>query len=345
MGRPLTTSGAGEVPDARYSLGTVTIEDVERARERIRPVIRRTRLIYTNALSRRLGGEIFLKPEMLQRTGSFKLRGAYNLIAGLSREERRRGVIAASAGNHAQGVAVAAQLAGAPATVVMPKNAPATKIEACRAYGADVILHGTHFGEAKELASTLQHERGLILVPGYDDERIVAGQGTIGLEILDELPTVDLVVVPVGGGGLIAGIAVAITARAPRARIVGIQAADAAAVVASLAAGAPVTLDLGPTLADGTAVERPGDLPFAIIQRDVDDVLTVSEAEIRQAMLALLSRAKLLAEGAGALALAAALSGRLDVAGKRVVLVLSGGNVDLDVLGEICLQGSRASQP
>jgi len=320
----------------------VTIEDIASARERVRPVIRRTPLAFTHALSGRLGGEVFLKPEMLQRTGSFKLRGAYNLIAELPAGERARGVIAASAGNHAQGVAVAASLAGTPATVVMPETAPDTKIDACRAYGAEVILHGTHFAAAKELALILQRERGLILVPGYDDERIVAGQGTIGLEILDELPDVDIVVVPVGGGGLIAGIVVAIKARLPRARVVGVQAENAAAVVASLAAGAPVTLQLGPTLADGTAVERPGEVPFALIQRYVDDVVTVSEADIRRAMVALLGRAKLVAEGAGALALAATLSGRVDVAGKRVALVLSGGNVDLDVLGEICLQESQA---
>ncbi len=321
-------------------LATVTIEDVEHARERIRGVTRRTPLIFTHALSRRLGGEVFLKPEMLQRTGSFKLRGAYNLIAGLSEGERRRGVLAASAGNHAQGVAVAAALAGAPATVVMPRTAPDTKVEACRAYGAQVILHGEHYAEARELALELQRERGLVMVPGYDDPRIIAGQGTIGLEILDEQPDLDLLVVPVGGGGLIAGVAVAAKSRLQNVRVIGVQAAEAAAVVASLAAGAPVTVAIGATLADGTAVERPGDLPFHIIQQLVDDVVTVDESDIRKAMVALLGRAKLLAEGAGALALAATLSGRVDVAGRRAALVLSGGNVDLDVVGEICLQES-----
>ena len=316
----------------------VSIEDVERARDRVRTVIRRTPLVYTHALSKRLGGEVFLKPEMLQRTGSFKLRGAYNFIADLSPDERGRGVVAASAGNHAQGVAVAAALGGALATVVMPETAPETKVEACRAYGATVILHGTHYADARAHALALQNERGLIYVPGYDDPRIIAGQGTIGLEIFDELPNVDVVVVPIGGGGLIAGIARAIKNRLQTARVVGVQAEHAATMVASLAAGGPVTLELGPTLADGTAIERPGDLPFALVRELVDEVVTVSEADIRRAVVALLGRAKLVAEGAGALALAATLSGNVDVAGKRVALVLSGGNIDLDVLGEICLQ-------
>jgi threonine dehydratase len=313
----------------------VEVQEILQARERIGPVIRHTPLIHAAALSRRLDGEIWLKPEMLQRTGSFKLRGAYNKIAGLTAADRARGVITASAGNHGQGVAVAAALLGTPAVVVMPANAPHSKIAACRAYGAEVILHGPHYADAKHHAGVLAEERQLSVVPGFDDPAIIAGQGTIGLEVLGELPDLDSVVVPVGGGGLIAGIAVAIKDHARRAQVIGVQAERVAAVVESLAAGHAVTVPAEETIADGIAVERPGELPLALIQQYVDAMVTVNEEDIRYAVAALLQRAKLVAEGAGAVALAAALGGKVDLHGKRAVLILSGGNIDLELLGDI----------
>jgi threonine dehydratase len=322
----------------------VTLADVERARTRLAGVVRPTPLIHSYALGRRLGCEVFLKPEMLQRTGSFKLRGAYNKIAGLLPVDRARGVIAASAGNHAQGVAVAAALAGIPAVVVMPETAPRTKVDASRAYGAEVVQHGAHFQDALAEAERIRAERGLTLIPGFDDPAVIAGQGTIGLEILDELSAFDAVVVPVGGGGLIAGIATALKTLSPPVQVIGVQAERAPAAVASLAAGRLVTVPVGETIADGIAVERPGLLPFEIIRHQVDDVVTVGEAEIRRSIALLLQRAKLVAEGAGAVPLAAVLAGLVPVQGRRVVLVLSGGNIDLPRLATIA-GGEDASLP
>jgi len=279
--------------------------------------------------------DLFLKAEMLQRTGSFKLRGAYNKIVQLSAEEKARGVIAASAGNHAQGVAVAARLANTPSVVVMPHTAPDSKVAASRAYGAEIILHGDHYHDAFVRAKELARERGLTLIPGFDDPDIVAGQGTIGIEILQDLPEFDEIVVPVGGGGLIAGTALAIKSLQPTVRVIGVQAAAVPSLVASLKAGRPVATTAGQTIADGIAVEQPGILPLEIIEKYVDDVVTVTEDQIRTAVAALLQRAKLLAEGAGATPLAAMIGGRVARSGQRVVLVLSGGNIDLDLLAEI----------
>jgi threonine dehydratase len=272
---------------------------------------------------------------MLQRTGSFKLRGAYNKISRLPPTQQSRGVIAASAGNHAQGVAVAARLCGAPAVVVMPESAPQSKIAASRAYGAEVILHGEHFDDTIALAHQIERERGLTFIPGFDDPAVIAGQGTIGCEIVSELAEFDDVIVPVGGGGLIAGIALALRSLAPRARIFGVQAEEAPAAVASRAAGKRVRVDVGATIADGIAVARPGELPFELMQRSVDDIVTVSEDQIRTAMAEIVQRTKLVAEGAGAVALAAVLEGKLPLVGRRVVLILSGGNVDPRVLAQV----------
>lgn len=260
----------------------VTIGDIESAQTRIRPVARRTPLIHSFSLGRRLGCELHLKAEMLQRTGSFKLRGAYNMIVQLTPAQRERGVIAASAGNHAQGVAVAAALANTPAVVVMPETAPHSKVAASQAYGAEVILHGSHFRDATALAAEIQRERDLVLIPGFDAPEIIAGQGTVGLEIMEERGDIDDVIVPVGGGGLISGIAVAIKSLRPTVRIVGVQAERAASLIASLAAGKPVTAPVGDTIADGIAIERPGDLPFSIIQRYVDDVVAVRKRILRK---------------------------------------------------------------
>ncbi|HZT07267.1 MAG TPA: threonine ammonia-lyase [Chloroflexota bacterium] len=325
----------------------VSFEDIVSARQRIRTAVRRTPLFHSHALSRRLGLDLFVKAEMLQRTGSFKLRGALNKILQLAPEQRQRGVVAASAGNHAQGVAVAAALTGVTAVVVMPATAPEGKVAASRAYGAEVILHGAHYDDAHDRAVEVQRERGLTMIPGFDDPAIVAGQGTIGLEILDELSEFDAVLVPVGGGGLIAGVALAVKASLPGAAVIGVQSAAAPSLSASLKAGSPVAVPVGDTIADGIAVERLGAIPFAVIQRCVDDAIEVSDADIRPAVAALLQRAKLVAEGAGAVPLAALMSGAVGMPGKRVVLVLSGGNIDFRLLSEIAAeaQGAARAEP
>jgi threonine dehydratase len=314
----------------------VSLEDVQKARARIASVARFTPLLQPNSLHRLLGAQIFLKPELLQRTGSFKIRGAYNKIVQLTEIERARGVIAASAGNHAQGVAVAASLAGVRATVVMPETAAPSKVNASRAYGAEVILHGDHFRDAREHALKLQRARDLVLIHGFDDAAVIAGQGTVAIELLEALPDLDVVIVPVGGGGLIAGIATVLKTMRPGIRVVGVQAERAPAVIHSLAAGHPVVAELGPTLADGIAIERPGDIPFEIMRRLVDEVVTVTEDEIKRAIILLLQRTKLVTEGAGATPLAALLANKITVnPDLKVVLVLSGGNIDLAKLASV----------
>jgi threonine dehydratase len=313
----------------------VGIADIEHAQATIAHLAIRTPTLYSHALSQLCGAEVFLKLELLQRGGSFKVRGAVNMIAHLPPVVRSRGVIAASAGNHAQGVALAASRLGIPSTVVIPTTAPHTKAEASRAYGAEVIRFGASYGEAHAYADQLARERQLTVVPGFDHPDIIAGQGTVGLELLDDTPHVDDVLVPVGGGGLIAGIALAIRARRPGARLIGVQAAAAPAVIESLAAGRPTTVAPRPTLADGIAVERPGDLPFEIIQHYVDQLVAVGEADIRQAVALLAERAHVVAEGAGAAPLAAVLNGAVDIHGRTAVLVLSGGNIDREPLSAI----------
>jgi threonine dehydratase len=317
----------------------VSLDDITRAQATIAGLAVRTPLIHAHALGRLLDADVYLKPEMLQRAGSFKLRGALNKIADLPPARRERGVIAASAGNHAQGVAMAAARIGIPAVVVMPSTAPHTKAAASRAYGAEVIRHGSSYHDAHELALQLAQERGLTLIPGFDDPAVIAGQGTVGLEIIEDLPRFDAILVPVGGGGLIAGIAVAVRAKQPAARIIGVQAELAPAVARSLARGRPVAVSPGPTIADGIAVERPGDLPFAIIKEYVDEVVTVGEADLANAIRLIAQRAKLVAEAAGAAPVAAALAGAVPLEGRTTVFVLSGGNVDLDRLGAILAVG------
>ena len=321
----------------------VTLEAIQLAREAISGSLRRTPLIEANSLGRQLGCRLFLKAEMLQRTGSFKLRGASNKLAMLTPLQRQGGVIAASAGNHAQGVAVAAAMAGVHAVVVMPESAPHAKVNASRGYGAEVILYGAHYQDATEHAARLANERGLSLVHAFDDPDVIAGQGTIGLEILEDLPEFDVIVVPVGGGGLIAGIAAALRVLLPKVRIIGVQAANAAAVARSFATGVPQTVLPTSTIADGIAVERPGEIPFQLIRSYVDDVVTVEDTEITRAIRVLLERTKLLAEGAGAAPLAALLGQKIPVEGRRVVLMLSGGNIDLERLS-LVLEGSVPQQ-
>lgn len=323
----------------------VNLQDIERAQASIAGVAIRTPLLHSHALGRELGAEVYLKPEMLQRAGSFKLRGALNKIMNLPAEVRDGGVIAASAGNHAQGVAMAATRLGVASVVVMPITAPHSKAEASRTYGAEVIRYGQSYHDAHELADRLARERRLSLIPAFDDADVIAGQGTVGLEIIEDLGKFDDVIVPVGGGGLIAGIAIAVRACRPSVRIIGVQAEAASAVVQSLAGGAAITVAPQPTIADGIAVERPGDLPFEIIKQCVDQMVVVSDEAIEQAIALLAERAKLVAEGAGAASFAAALSGVVEVRGRTAVFVLSGGNIDPERLSAVLRTAPRAVTP
>lgn len=290
--------------------------------------MRPTPVVHPHSLSRLAGRRLFLKPEHLQRTGSFKIRGAYNFV---SRLPPGVAVVAASAGNHAQGVALAAQLTGRPATIFVPANAPLPKVQATRDYGADVQVGGDTVDDCIETARRWAAEREAVFVPPFDDPRIVAGQGTIGLELAEEAPEAETVVVAIGGGGLAAGIAAALAHTRPRIRVVGVQADGAASMVASLQAGHPVRLAALHTIADGIAVRTPSELTFRLVQAHVDEVVTVSDEEISRAVLVLLERAKAVVEPAGAAPLAAVLAGK--VAGNGpVACVLSGGNVDSRLL-------------
>lgn len=317
----------------------VTLADIRAAAARLRGIAMRTPMLHSRYLSELTGADINLKAECLQRTGSFKVRGASNMIALLTAEERARGVIAVSAGNHAQGVAVASRAAGIAATVVMPQTATLAKVEATRGYGARVIQAGRTFADAAALMQQIAEERRLTIVPPFDDPRIIAGQGTLGIEIAQEVPDVDLVLVPVGGGGLISGIAVAARALAPRARIVGVQAAAVPGAAESFRLAEPTTAYHHDTIADGIAVATPGAITFAHFIRLVDDIVTVDEESITQAIVSLLERSKLVVEGAGAVGVAALLNGAVKPMGGRVVVVLSGGNLDLNLLGRIVEHG------
>jgi threonine dehydratase len=317
----------------------VTLADIRAAAVRLRGVALRTPMLHSRYWSELTGADVNLKAECLQRTGSFKVRGATNMIALLTPEERARGVIAVSAGNHAQGVAIASRAAGIACTVVMPETAPLAKVQATRGYGATVIQQGRTFAEAAATMQRIAAERGLTVVPPFDDARIIAGQGTLGLEIAQEVPDVDLVLVPVGGGGLIAGVAVAVKALAPRARIIGVQSANVSGAADSFRARAAVTAYRHDTVADGIAVPVPGAVTLPHMLALVDDIVTVDEESITQAIVTLLERSKLVVEGAGAVGVAALSSGAVRPRGGRVVAVLSGGNLDLNLLGRIVEHG------
>lgn len=318
---------------------TVTFADIHAARVRLSDVLIATPSLPDELLSRQLGARAYVKAECTQRSGSFKVRGAYNKISVLSPEERARGVIAHSAGNHAQGVALAAQLFGISATIVMPERAPLTKVMATRRYGAEVVLHGATFDDAGVRARSIQAERGLTYVHAFNDEQVIAGQGTIGIEIVDALRQPDVIVVPIGGGGLIAGIAVAMRELLPRVRIVGVQAAGCSAVRPSLAAGEPVTISAARTIADGIAVKRPGDLTLPLIQRLVDDVVEVDEDEIARAIAHCAQNMRLVVEGAGAAGVAALLAGKVPVSAHQIVVTpLAGGNIDGTLLSRVLEQ-------
>lgn len=319
----------------------VTLDDVRGAQKMLAGIARVTAMEGSRHLSQLVGAPVHLKCENLQRTGSFKLRGAYVRIAGLLPEERAAGVVAASAGNHAQGVALASALLGVKATVFMPKGAPLPKISATREYGADVRLHGLVVDETLAAAQEYAAETGAVFIHPFDHHDVIAGQGTVGLEILDQCPEVRTIVVGVGGGGLAAGIAVAVKMLRPDVRVVGVQASGAAAYPPSLAAGRPVAVGNPATMADGIKVGRPGDVPFGIVRELVDEVRTVSEDELSTALLLCLERAKLVVEPAGASPVAALLSAPGDFEGP-VVAVLSGGNVDPLLMQRILRHGMAA---
>jgi threonine dehydratase len=314
----------------------ITLDDVLAARERIRGGIYESPCVESIPLSQLTGARVWCKLDYLQRTGSFKERGARNALLRLPAAQRARGVVAASAGNHALGVAYHGGLLGIPVTVVMPRFAPLIKVTNCRALGATVVLHGDDVGEAREKAVELADARGLAFVHPFDNADVVAGQGTMALEILEQTPGVEAVVVPVGGGGLIAGVGTVMKARAPQVEVIGVEPEAAPSLAAALAAGAPTGVALAPTLADGLAVARVGDIPFESDRRVVDRVVSVDEASIALAILRLIELEKSVVEGAGATPLAAFIAGKLaHLAGRTVVLALCGGNIDTNMLGRV----------
>lgn len=313
--------------DSEMAQRLVELAEIEDARSRLQGVAVRTPLDESRALSAQIGGQVFVKCENLQRTGSFKIRGAYNRISRLTEAERAKGVVAASAGNHAQGVALAATLSDTHSTVFMPESASLPKVEATRRYGAEVELVGKDFGEAFDAATKFADERGSVFVHPFDHRHVIAGQGTIGCEISEQVEDIGTVIVPVGGGGLISGIAAALRSLRSDVRIVGVEAAGAAAFVPSLEKGAPVTLDDMSTIADGIAANRPGDLTFAHVRDLVDDVVTVTDEAIAEALVVAAERMKLVLEAAAASSVAALLQNATELV-PPVVVVLSGGNID-----------------
>ena len=320
------------------------IDDVRAARERIAGRTRRTPLLAAGELSRRVGARTVLKAENLQLTGSFKVRGAFSRLSKLSDAERAAGVVAASAGNHAQGVAFAARELGIHATAVMPEGAPLAKIAAVKQYGGEVVLNKGTYDDAKQAADELARNQGKVLVHAFDDPLVVAGQGTAGLEIAEDMPALRLIVVPLGGGGLATGVAMAVKSLLPEARVVGVQAEACAPYIDSLAAHRPIGARSANTICDGIAVKQPGELTLPLVERWIDEVVTVSDDEAAEAMVLLLERSKLVVEGAGAVAVAALMQGKVaPPAEGEVCAVLSGGNVDASLLAECIRLGETAA--
>ena len=311
--------------------------DFMEARERLNTVITKTKLIYSNIFSNETGNDVYIKPENLQRTGAFKIRGAYNKIAKLTEEEKKRGVIAASAGNHAQGVALAAQKLGIKAVIVMPKHTPLIKVEATKRYGADVILTGEVYDEAYEYAKKLQEKEGYTFVHPFDDEDVIEGQGTIALEVLDELPDADIILVPIGGGGLISGIASAAKLKNPLIKIIGVEPEGAASALEARKNKHVVELAEANTIADGTAVKKIGEITFDYIEKYVDDIVTVSDYELMAAFLVLVEKHKIVAENSGILAVAGLK--KLNVTGKKIISIISGGNIDVLTISSMINKG------
>ena len=318
----------------------VTLPDVQAALGRIRDRIYLSPCARSETLSRLTGTSAFLKLENLQMTGSYKERGALNTLLTLPDAARARGLIAASAGNHAQGVAYHAGRLGITATIVMPETTPIMKVANTRAHGARIVLHGASYDEACAEARRLELAEGLTFVHPFDDPAVIAGQGTVGLELVEQAPDLDAVVVPVGGGGLVSGVAVAVKALRPRARVIGVQTEVLPSMLAALEAGKPVTLEPATTVADGIAVKRAGDLTFEHVREFVDEIVTVSEEEIASAILYLLEKEKTVAEGAGAVGVAALMQRRIrGLEGKRVVAVVTGGNIDVNLVARIIERG------
>lgn len=313
----------------------LNMKKIRDAQVNLEGIARNTPLFYSSTFSKETGGEIFLKCENKQKTGAFKIRGAYNKIASLSLEEKAKGVIASSAGNHAQGVAYAATAFGIDSTIVMPKTAPQAKVNATKGYGGKVIQFGEVYDECYNKALEVRKEIGATFLHPFNDIEVMAGQGTIGLEILQELPDVDVIVVPVGGGGLISGIAVAAKTIKPNVKIVGVQPSIIASAKASLKEGKLITLPGVKSLADGISVSTIGSLNFEVIKKYVDDIVTVSEDEISYGIFQLLERSKLVVEGAGAVSIASILCDKIDIRGKKVAAVVSGGNIDIAYVSKI----------
>ena len=315
------------------------LRDIEKAAERLKPILHHTELDLSSTFSGMTGGQIYLKCENRQKTGSFKIRGAVNKIASLIEAGKATPVVASSAGNHAQGVAYAAHRFGIPATIVMPKTAPIAKVQATEGYGAKVVLAGDCYDDAYAEARRICEEEGATFLHPYDDPDVLAGQGTLGLEILSDLPYVDVIIVPAGGGGLLSGVASAVKLINPRVKVYGVQAEGCAPIARGFAEKRRVVLDSGATIADGIAVKAPGEITREIINRCADGVVTVSESEIANAILLLMERCKQIVEPAGATSLAAALSGKLDVRDRRVVCLMSGGNIDVSFIQAIIERG------
>ena len=315
----------------------MTIDNVYRASNALKGVIRRTDAIYAPKLCS--GAELYLKTENLQVTGSFKIRGAYYKMTRLSDEEKARGVIACSAGNHAQGVALAAQKNGIKSVICLPDGAPISKVEATKSYGAEVCLVEGVYDDAYERALQLRDEKGYTFIHPFNDEDVIAGQGTIGLEILEQISDLDAVIVPVGGGGLISGIAYTVKTLNPKIKVYGVEAKGAASMKNSLDHHAVEELPSISTIADGIAVKKPGELTYELCSKYVDEIVTVTDDEISAAILALMEQHKLVTEGAGAVPVAAAMFGKVDLKGKKAVCVLSGGNIDVTILSRVIKRG------
>ena len=318
----------------------LTLDKVKHAQSVLKDATRKTNLIYSSVLSKNTGCELYLKSENLQRTGSFKIRGAYYKISQLSDEDKAKGVIACSAGNHAQGVALASKRFGIKAKICMPDSAPISKVEATKSYGAEVILVPGVYDDAHNEAERLKEKFGYTFIHPFDDDDVIAGQGTVGLEIMEELSDADAIVVPVGGGGLIAGVAFAAKSLNPKIKVYGVQSSGAPSMLNSLLEHKILTLPSVSTIADGIAVKEPGSLTYALCKKYVDDIVTVTDEQVSAAILTLIEKQKMIAEGAGAVALAAVMFNKIhEIAGKKVVSVISGGNIDVTILSRVINRG------
>ena len=313
------------------------LEDFIKAKEKLSKVLLETHLIYSPIFSKESGNKVFIKPENLQKTGSFKIRGAYNKISNLTDAEKKRGVIASSAGNHAQGVAYGAKESGIKAVIVMPKSTPLIKVESTKQYGAEVILHGDVYDDAYKKAKELEEKEGYVFVHPFNDEDVLDGQGTIALEILEELPETDIILVPIGGGGLISGIACAAKILKPEIKIIGIEPEGAASAYEAIKENKVVELKEANTIADGTAVKKIGDLNFEYIKKYVDEIITVSDYELMEAFLLLVEKHKIIAENSGILSVAA--TKKIKEKNKKVVSVISGGNIDVLMISSMINKG------